>query len=347
MAFAKQPGNVPDVISISNALTQLQCLGIEKPMIVTDNGYYSQNNMTEFARKNMKFLMLIDPNVKWVREIVDSLRDNVMRTSSICPFDRHIHGSSTMIMHNLSFVRKRTRGGIAAGDEEHFTRRLYVHVFYSLDNYGKKKEALERALFELKEQLEEGKDDFTDSALRKIQKFCIVKKTGRGGRLKVEFNEQAIAEECRYYGFFALVGNQPIETFVALMYYRQRERIEDTFSLQKGSLGGRRPRTWYPDIFKGRLFVQFVALGYLCFLRRRLKEVHDELAQNHGKAQLELKLVRWLEDHSVAQILDWFDCIETRSVKTPSSIVRWSTESIARDQLLLKRLGVLKESCTL
>ena len=40
LAFAKQPGNVPDVISIENALTQLKCFSLEKPLIVTDNGYY-------------------------------------------------------------------------------------------------------------------------------------------------------------------------------------------------------------------------------------------------------------------------------------------------------------------
>ena len=38
LAFAKQSGNVPDVISIENALTQLKCFSLEKPLIVTDNG---------------------------------------------------------------------------------------------------------------------------------------------------------------------------------------------------------------------------------------------------------------------------------------------------------------------
>lgn len=42
VAFAKQPGNIPDVISIENTLTQLKCLNLKNPLIVTDNGYYSQ-----------------------------------------------------------------------------------------------------------------------------------------------------------------------------------------------------------------------------------------------------------------------------------------------------------------
>lgn len=51
------PGNVPDVVSIENALKQLKCLSLVKPLIVTDNGYYSRSNMMEFAMRNVKFLV--------------------------------------------------------------------------------------------------------------------------------------------------------------------------------------------------------------------------------------------------------------------------------------------------
>lgn len=45
----------------------------------------------------------------------------------------------------------------------------------------------------------------------------------------------------------------------------------------------------------------------------------------------------------MAQIFDWFDCIETTSVKNDSAELRWSTESVARDRLFLNVLGVTKE----
>jgi len=87
LAFAKQPGNVPDVISIENTLKQLQCLNLQRPLIVTDNGYYSEENMMKFALRNMKFLTLADPNVTWVRQTVDALRQTLTSMSSTCPFD--------------------------------------------------------------------------------------------------------------------------------------------------------------------------------------------------------------------------------------------------------------------
>lgn len=348
IAFAKQPGNVPDVISIENALSQLKCLGVTRPTIVTDNGYYSQENMTQFVRRNMKFLMLADPEVKWIRQCVDCLAPALDTMSSVCPFDVSVHGASMTIEHDFPFVRQRSRGGIAAGEEETITRRVQVHVFHSFAQATKRRQAFESSLLELKRQLEEGQTEFSEAARQRIRKYLILEKRGRGGRMKVSFQEKALAEKVKYFGYFALVGNQPMETFEALENYRQREKIEEAFADQKAMLGGRRPRVWHPDSLKGRLFVQFLALGYTCFLRKRLKDLRDGLARDADSLtkeqfEQEKKLARWLDGHSLAQIMDWFDCIETTTVHTRAGEMRWSTESVARDRMLLQRLGVIDE----
>jgi len=345
LAFAKQPGNVPDVISIENALTQLKCLNLEKPLIVTDNGYYSQDNMMEFAWRNVKFLTLVDPDITWVRETVDSLREPLAGMSSTCPFDPSVCGATTTRIHEFSRMRQRSRSGKASGEKETFSRRLYVHVFHSPDNGAKKELAFRKDLIELKAQMEDGVTEFTKSAQRKIDKFLVCSKTGRGGQLKIGFNDNAIAAAKKYFGFFALVSNQAMDTFTALEDYRLREKIEELFADQKGGLDGARPRTWYPDNLRGRQFVQFVALGYHCFLTKKIKEVQARLGKNEsGKTKalvtLEKKLDKWLKQRSLAQILDWFDCIETTNVQTVMGNYRWSTESVDRDRLFLEYLGV-------
>ena len=345
LAFAKQPGNIPDVISIENALAQLKCLDLESPMIVTDNGYYSQENMMEFTRHNVKFLTLVDPDVTWVRETVDALRETLADMSSTCPFDPSICGATTTRMHEFSRVRQRSRNGRTSGEKETFSRRLYVHVFHSPDNDAKKELSFRKSLLELKAQMESGVTEFTKSAQRKIDKYLVCSKNGRGGQLKTGFNDKAIAEAKKYFGYFALVSNQAMGTFTALEDYRLREKIEELFADQKGGLDGARPRTWYPDNLRGRQFAQFVALGYHCFLMKKVKEVRARLGKNEsGKTKeritLEKKLDHWLEQRSLTQILDWFDCIETTNVQTSMGSHRWSTESVARDRLFLEYLGV-------
>jgi len=343
LAFAKQPGNVPDVISIENTLAQLKCLSLKNPLIVTDNGYYSQKNMMEFALRNVKFLTLVDTNVLWVRKAVDDLRETIAGMGSTCPFDPSVCGATMSRMHEYKRVRQRSSNDKAAGEEERFSRRLYVHIFYSPDNEAKKELAFRKKLLELKSQLEDGLTEFTAPARRTIEKYLIRSRRGRGGSLKVGFNDTAITEAKRYFGYFALASNQAMDTFTALENYRLREKVEELFAVQKGGLDGARPRTWYPDNLRGRQFVQFIALGYHCFLTKKIKEVRATLGgKEEGKTKaclkLEKKLDRWLDQRSLAQILDWFDCIETTNVQTSAGNQRWSTESVARDRLFLERL---------
>ena len=350
IAFAKQPGNIPDVISVSNAVAQMESLGVDKPLIVTDNGYCSEHNLMEYINRSMKFLTIMDADVAWIRKEIDSVKNQLGLMSAVCPFDHHIAGTGVTVMHDFTRRRRRNHGEKQAGDIEHFTRRLYVYVFKSAERGLRRERDFRENLLELKRQLEDGRTEFTKSAEEKIARYMVCTRIGRGGRLKVAFNDDAIQSAMKYFGYFALVGNQPLEVFESLGYYRLREKIEELFADQKGAFDGRRPRTWYPDNLRGRQFVQFVGLGYYCFMVKKIKEVQAQLGQNgEGKnakrLKLEKQLDKWLDDHSFAQIMDWFDCIETTTVKTETVKTRWSTESVERDRLFLEMLGVTKKQC--
>ena len=348
IAFAKQPGNVPDVISVSNAVAQMGSLGVKKPLIVTDNGYCSEHNLMEYIDGNMKFLTIMDADVAWIRKEIDSAKSRLDLMSAVCPFDHRIAGTGVTVMHDFSRMRRRNRGEKQAGEVEHFIRRLYVYVFKSAERGLKRELNFRENLLELKGQLEEGRTEFTKSAEERIAKYLVCTRVGRGGRLKVAFNDDAIQSAVKYFGYFALVGNQPLEVFESLEYYRLREKIEELFAEQKGGFDGRRPRTWYPDNLRGRQFVQFIGLGYYCFMVKKIKEVQAQLGKNsEGKnakrLKLEQQLDKWLNNHSFAQIMDWFDCIETTTVKTATVKTRWSTESVERDRLFLEMLGVTEK----
>lgn len=144
-----------------------------------------------------------------------------------------------------------------------------------------------------------------------------------------------------------LVGNAPLAVFDALEDYRMREGIEELFQDEKGGVDGRRPRIWYPDALRGRMFVQFIALCYRCFIVKKIKAVKETLGKDDGKKtarrlELEKGLLNWLRQRSLAQIFDWFDCLEETTVKTGAGVRRWTTESVARDRLFLELLGVAK-----
>ena len=347
IAYAKQPGNVPDVICIGNAIEQFKCLGIDRPLVTTDTGYCSEANLCELCRRNMKFLTLVDTDVKLARMAVDTLREQLESMGAVCPFDYHVSGAMTTVMHEFSFRRERSRNGVAAGEVEKISRRLYLYAFKSSELKDKHELAFRQRLMELKKQVEDGVTDFTGAARERIAKYLVCSRTGRGGRLHVSFNEDACAGAREYSGYFVLVSNTPLEVFEALGNYRMRERIEELFQDEKESVDGRRPRLWYPDALRGRMFVQFVALCYRCFITKKIRAVKDMLGKEDGKKtarrlELEKSLLNWLKQRSLAQIFDWFDCLEETTVKTDAGVRRWTTESVARDRLFLELLGVAK-----
>ena len=79
-------------------------------------------------------------------------------------------------------------------------------------------------------------------------------------------DDQTVAEACKYYGIFAIVGygsfQQVRDTKTAFRTYINREHIEDHFRAEKQSVDGNTVRSWYGDHYMGRLMIQFVALSY-------------------------------------------------------------------------------------
>ena len=344
VAFSKQPGNIPDKISLANALRQLDMLDLASPVIVADNGFYSQDNMTHFAREHTKFLMLANSTDKWVRSEIDAAREELGHFRNVCPFDVDVSGVMRRRQHGFSIVRKRTRGNFEAGETESFTRRLYVHVFHKPEAAPIQERRLRESLFSLKKDLEDGVEEFRPAAQKQIDSYLTVKRTAKG--VKVDFKMDGIEEAKRYWGYFVLVSNEIKDPFDALKAYRSREKIEELFATYKDSFDGRKPRTWYPENLYGRQFAQFVGLGYHCFLAKRILDVKKALSEKEteGKTKeelsLEAKLLAWLNQHSLIQILDWFRCVDYIAATGNASASKWTTETTRRDQLFLKMLGV-------
>ena len=344
VAFSKQPGNIPDKISLANALRQLDMLDLASPVIVADNGFYSQDNMTHFAREHTKFLMLANSTDKWVRSEIDAAREELGHFRNVCPFDVDVSGVMRRRQHGFSIVRKRTRGNFEAGETESFTRRLYVHVFHKPEAAPIQERRLRESLFSLKKDLEDGVEEFRPAAQKQIDSYLTVKRTAKG--VKVDFKMDGIEEAKRYWGYFVLVSNEIKDPFDALKAYRSREKIEELFATYKDSFDGRKPRTWYPENLYGRQFAQFVGLGYHCFLAKRILDVKKALSEKEteGKTReelsLEAKLLAWLNQHSLIQILDWFRCVDYVAATGNASASKWTTETTRRDQLFLKMLGV-------
>jgi hypothetical protein len=350
IAFTKQPGNLPDVITIANALKQLSALGINNTEIVTDNGYYSEQNLSEFFQSGFDFLTLVKTSVKWVRAEIDSHMKEFNSISSVCPFDVSTHGVTVILKRGFMKTRKYASkvNGARKGDEEIFSRRIYLSIYFNSMRQSEDKIAFERNLFEIKTLIESGipVSELSDDAQSKVKKYMSVR--SHSGKAHVGFDDKACAEAYKYHGYFALVSNKENEPFECLRKYRRRETIESFFEAGKQHADGLRPRVWDTDTLRGRMFVQFVSLCYYEYFGDQIRKLKASLGKKTGDAEhdkkavldAEKKLYSWLGNTPLYLQLQWFDTVESVSISSVLSRKRWNTEITSRDSLYLNKLGV-------
>ena len=352
IAFTKQPGNLPDVTSVTNAIKQLTALGVNTTEIVTDNGYYSEQNLSELLHAGFDFITLAKTSLTWIRPEIDGHMEELDDFRSICPFDHATHGVTVTLMHDFKKIRKYSnhKSGAEKGSEEIFSRRIYLHIYFNQSRQNDDKTALQDDLYELKTLLESGTpvDELSPAAQEKARKYFTVKKWGN--KITATANNKAIKDANKYHGYFALVSNKEKDPFECLRKYRKRETIESFFESEKQRADGTRARVWYTDTLRGRMFVQFISLCYYEYFSeeiRKLKAVLDSEI-NGGNLKSEAlkttkKLRTWVNNTPLYLQLQWFDTVEQVEISTKLRSRRWNTEVTSCDALYLEKIGLYQE----
>ena len=350
VAFTKQPGNLPDVATIENALKQLSALGLGDAEIITDNGYYSEHNLAELFLAHFDFVTLVKISLRWVKTELDSHLDDFNSMSSTCPFDTGTHGITLTLMRDFVKVRKYAdrKNGLQKGDKETFRRRVYLHLYFNAGRKAESDACFDNDLIELRKNIEEGAkiEDLPQDVQKKAARYLHIK--WRGDNAHVSFREDTCRVAKKRHGYFALVSNCEKDPFECLRKYRKRETIESFFESMKRRGDGARPRVWDTDTLRGRMFVQFITLCYYEYLSEEIRKMKKLLGVANGDPKhdvaenllLEKKLKSWLENTPIYLLLQWFDTIE--GVKISSKLVskRWTTEITLRDRMFLEKLGV-------
>ena len=224
IAFSRQPGNIPDVVSVLNALKQLSVLGMEKPLIVLDGGFFSEANILAFIHAHQKFLMRGQLDGKWILPWLKIVAAKVSKPSNACPDAPDLYCCSKRIDHCFTYERQRTHGDSEKGDTVVETHRLYLHFILDVDKARLDKSHLMKEIHSVQNQLLNGvAESLLTKAERRIADRFLEIKTVRS-KLKVTMKDDAILDETRYYGFFILVSNEKMDSFRALREYRLREK---------------------------------------------------------------------------------------------------------------------------
>jgi transposase len=308
--YRKLAGNIPDSRTVRHLLEELDNLGYSRVKLVMDRGFYSEYNINCLFQNYVKFLVSVKMSLVFVRKELDAIYDT-FRSFEHYNENHELYCRTVRTTWNYSQERP------YKGDTLQESRRLYIHYYYNIDKAAEDEKDFDRRLIALKQELESGKPVPEHEKL--YQQYFTVKTTPRRGT-RVQVNEKSVIKARRYYGFFALITNETMDAVTALELYRNKDVVEKAFGNLKERLNMRRALVSSEQSLDGKLFVQFVALIYLSYIKK----------------QMQVKGL--LKDYTLPGLLDKLDVIEC--FEQPGKLLRVG-EILDKQEQLYFDLGVV------
>lgn len=307
--YRKLPGNIADVKTIKNLIADMDFLEYKKIKLVMDRGFYSEDNINALFHNHLKFLMATKLSLKYVKNELDKVRDD-LRTWTNYNQKYELYAYTQSIRWSYSQERPYI-GDTLAGE-----RRMYLHLYFNSEKAMEDEKEFNIRLINLQEELVTGKRRPEHEKL--YSKYFDTTSTPIRG-IKVAAKQSAIDEAKRNYGYFALISNEIKDPIAAIEIYRNKDLVEKAFGNLKERLNLRRLLVSSDASLDGKLFVQFIALIFLSYLKKQMQD--NDL----------------FKKHTMQGLLDEFDVIEC--YHQPGYRLRFG-EITQRQTELYKKVGI-------
>ena len=308
--YRKLAGNIPDVSTLRTLLADLDDLGFHKLKVVLDRGFYSEANINALYKDHLKFLLAASTSLNFIKRALDSVYDELDLYQY---YDENHHLYATTVQTEWDYTEERPyKKDVITGK-----RRIYVHLFYNAEKAAADRSSLEEHVTSLWHELMEERT--VPEHANQYKKYFIVRNMPKRGR-EVIVKDEAMRKARRYYGYFALISNIKMDAITALETYRNRDIVEKAFGNLKDRLNLRRALASSEQGLSGKLFVEFVALIYLSYIKKQMQ------ANNLFK------------DYTMQQVFDKLDVIEC--FENPGDALRVG-EVLKKQHDLYEKLGVV------
>ncbi|ETA79482.1 transposase IS4 [Youngiibacter fragilis 232.1] len=307
--FRKLAGNISDVKTLKKLLADLKSLDYGKVKLVMDRGFYSEDNINSLYQGNLKFLISAKVSLKLVQKELNKVRDSI-RTRINYNSTYQLYAHSNTVEWNYS--QRRPQKGDVIKD----TRRMYLHIYYNSEKALEHENRFNEMLDMLESELTTGNRRAENE--KQYAKYFDISETPVRG-IKIVPRQDAITKAEQDYGFFALMSNEIKDPIKALETYRNKDLVEKAFGNLKERLNLRRTAVSSESSLDGKLFVQFVALIYMSYLKKKMS---DE---------------RLFQIYTMQELLDELDVIE--AFENPGNALRIG-EVTKKQEELYKSLGV-------
>lgn len=215
---------------------------------------------------------------------------------------------------------------------------MYLHLYYNPEKRLDDEKALHRklSLSKLRHELESGQRKAEHES--EYGRYFIMKKTPKRG-LQIAVNQEAIDKARERYGFFALVSNEVKDPILALNIYRTRDVVEKAYFDIKDRLNRRRTLVSSESALEGKIFVEFVALIYLSYIKQRMFQIRSPSVRRTDVSYIKQRMFQagLFSKYTMDKVLDELDSIECFIEPGKAPI---QGEVLAKQEQLYRDLGV-------
>jgi transposase len=260
--YRKLAGNISDVKTVKNLLADLDVMGYQKVKLVMDRGFCSLENINALYQAHLKFVMSPKLNLRLIATEKEALMGSIRSWE-------YYHANHDLFAQSRTITWPYSQKRPYKGDVLSSERQMYFHLYFNAERAVEDERRFNRLLHILEAELKEGRHVQEHEKL--YAKYFEIKSTPKRG-IKISARQEAINEVIRNYGYFALISNTIKDPIEALEIYRNKDLAEKAFGDIKERLGGRRLAVSSELSLDGKLFVEFIALIFLSYIKKQMQD---------------------------------------------------------------------------
>jgi len=272
--YRKLSGNIPDVKTINELVRELDILGYGKIKVVMDRGFYSAENINALFKNHYKFIAGVNTSLSYAKDFIKEIQH-------IKDHYEYYHSGYELYVFSKSIAWNYEQSRPYKGDVISGDRRAYLHMYFNPDKKADDGKNFARKLDKLKAEILDGHRIAAHE--NEYKKYFTIKETAKRG-ITLTVNQDAVDKARERYGFFALISNDVKDPLAALSIYRMRDVVEKAFFDVKQRLNLRRTLVSSETGLEGKLFVEFISLIYISYLKQKMEE--KELFSKYTMHQL-------------------------------------------------------------
>lgn len=260
--YRKLPGNITDVTTVRQLMREFDVMGYRKVKVILDRGFYSKSNIDLLYKNHQKFAVGVKLSLQYVKDILDEERENLKSWPNL-QTQFGVYGTCRMFDWEYECQRPYKQDVIKE------KRRAYLHLYYNPEKAVRDEMEANTHMTKLHNDLQDG--DLKDYRAKDYAKYFHMTETPKRGR-KVTPRGDVMRERAKNYGYFALLTNEVKDPYEALALYKSKEVVEKAFGNLKDRLNFRRMQVSSELSLNGKIFVEFIALIYLSYVKKQMLE---------------------------------------------------------------------------